>query len=347
MNEAVPHQTNSLESGRTRVGINGFGRIGRLALRFILESNSSLEIVGINDLTDQKTLAHLFKYDSVHGQFGGEVKPIDDGIMIRNLFIPISAERNPENLKWDELGADVVLECTGLFTEREKAAAHIRAGAKKVLLSAPGKNADATIVMGVNEDSYNSEQHHVVSNASCTTNCLAPVVQILNKEFGVENGFMTTVHASTNDQRILDLPHEDLRRARSAMQNIIPTSTGAAKAIGLVLPNLAGKLDGMAMRVPTVDVSVIDLSVRLGREATADEINDAFVRRAFEIPHIFGVEDSPLVSSDYIGDTRSSIVDSEFTKVNQQLAKVLAWYDNEAAYAKRLTELASFVGGKG
>jgi glyceraldehyde 3-phosphate dehydrogenase len=327
-----------------RVGINGFGRIGRLALR--AARGKDLEIVGINDLTDAATSAHLLKWDSVHGPYPGTVEAADNAIVVDGKKIPISAERDPAKLPWKQLGAKIVIESTGVFTDRDKAAKHLEAGAERVIISAPAKGPDVTIVLGVNDRAYDPAKHHVVSNASCTTNCLAPFVKVLQDNWGVESGWMTTIHAYTNDQVTLDFPHKDLRRARAAAVSMIPTSTGAAKAIGEVLPELKGKLDGFAMRVPTSDVSVVDLSVILSRDATADAINEA-MRKAASGPMkgILQVCDEPLVSIDFRGNPHSSIVDSASTKVmGGKFAKLLSWYDNEWGYASRVVDLALLMG---
>ena len=322
-----------------RVGINGFGRIGRLALR--AARGKDIEIVGINDLTDAKTLAHLLKWDSVHGPFPGSVELGDNAIIVDGKKIAVTGEKDPAKLPWKERGAKIVIESTGHFTDRAGAAKHIEAGAERVIISAPAKGPDATIVLGVNGDSYDASKHFVVSNASCTTNCLAPVAKVLQDNWGVEKGWMTTIHAYTNDQVTLDFPHKDLRRARAAAVSMIPTSTGAAKALGEVLPALKGKLDGYAMRVPTSDVSVVDLSVILTREATAEAINDA-MRKAATGPMkgILQVSDEPLVSIDFRGNPHSSILDAESTKVmGGTFAKVLSWYDNEWGYSCRVVDL--------
>ena len=322
-----------------RVGINGFGRIGRLALR--AARGKDIEIVGINDLTDAKTLAHLLKWDSVHGPFPGSVELGDNAIIVDGKKIAVTGEKDPAKLPWKERGAKIVIESTGHFTDRAGAAKHIEAGAERVIISAPAKSPDATIVLGVNGDSYDAAKHHVVSNASCTTNCLAPVAKVLQDNWGIEKGWMTTIHAYTNDQVTLDFPHKDLRRARAAAVSMIPTSTGAAKALGEVLPALKGKLDGYAMRVPTSDVSVVDLSVILTREATAEAINDA-MRKAATGPMkgILQVSDEPLVSIDFRGNPHSSILDAESTKVmGGTFAKVLSWYDNEWGDSRRVIDL--------
>ncbi|MGI6091862.1 MAG: type I glyceraldehyde-3-phosphate dehydrogenase [Negativicutes bacterium] len=332
----------------TKVGINGFGRIGRNVFRATLK-NPAIDIVAVNDLTDAKTLAHLLKYDSVHGILDAEVKADGNNIVVNGKTIKVLAEREPANLPWKDLGVEVVVESTGRFTEREKAAAHLQAGAKKVVISAPAKNEDITIVMGVNQDKYDAQNHHVISNASCTTNCLAPFAKVLNDKFGIKRGLMTTVHAYTNDQQILDLPHKDLRRARAAGMSIIPTSTGAAKAVALVLPELKGKLNGFAMRVPTPNVSVVDLVAELDKSATAEEINTALKAAAEgELKGVMAFSDEPLVSRDYNGNPNSSIVDGLSTMVIEgNLVKVVSWYDNEWGYSNRVVDLISFIAGKG
>lgn len=331
-----------------KVGINGFGRIGRNAFKVALQKGD-YEIVAINDLTDPKTLAHLLKYDSIFGKFDGTVEAKEDAIIVNGKEIKILSERNPENLPWKDMGVEVVLESTGLFTKKADAEKHITAGAKKVIISAPAKEEDITIVLGVNEDKYDPKSHHVISNASCTTNCLAPFAKVVDEKFGIKRGLMTTVHAYTNDQRILDLPHKDLRRARAAAQSIIPTTTGAAKAVALVLPQLKGKLNGIAMRVPTPAVSVVDLVCELGKEATAEELNAAFKAAAEnELKGILGYSEEPLVSIDYKQDERSSIIDGLSTMVMEgNMAKIVAWYDNEWGYSNRVAELISFVIEKG
>jgi glyceraldehyde 3-phosphate dehydrogenase len=327
-----------------RVGINGFGRIGRLAFR--AARGRDLEVVGLNDLTDAKTLAHLLKWDSVHGRFPGEVEAEKDAIVVDGKRIPVSAERDPAKLPWKKLGAKIVIESTGHFTDRAGAGKHLEAGAERVLISAPATDPDVTIVLGVNADAYDPAQHRIVSNASCTTNCLAPVAKILHDEWGIEAGWMTTIHAYTNDQVILDFPHKDLRRARAAAVSMIPTSTGAARAIGLVLPQLKGKLDGYAMRVPTSDVSIVDLTVRLGRATDAEAINAAMRKAAGgALRGILEVCDEPLVSIDFRGNAHSSILDASSTKVmGGNFAKLLSWYDNEWGYSMRVVDLALLMG---
>lgn len=329
----------------TRVAINGFGRIGRNVLRAAYLRQAPIEIVAINDLTDPKTLAHLLKYDSVLGRFGHQVEVTDGGIAIDGKEIRVLAERDPSALPWKELDVPVVLESTGFFTSRDGASKHLEAGASKVIISAPATDPDITIVLGVNGNDYDPATHHIISNASCTTNCLAPFTKILLDEFGIERGFMTTTHAYTNDQQILDLPHSDLRRARAAAQNIIPTSTGAAKAIGLVIPEMKGRLDGIAMRVPVPDGSVVDLVVELGRAASADEINAAIKAKADtgDLAGILQYTEDPIVSSDVIGSSYSSVVDAKLTMANGSMAKIVSWYDNEFGYSNRVVDLIQKV----
>ena len=327
-----------------QVGINGFGRIGRLVLR--AARGTDLDFVGINDLTDARTLAHLLKYDSVHRHYPGQVEAAGDAIVVDGRRIPVLAEKEPAKLPWKKLGAKIVIESTGRFTSKQDAGRHLEAGAERVIISAPATDPDVTIVLGVNDSAYDPARHRVVSNASCTTNCLAPVAKVLHDEFGIESGWMTTIHAYTNDQVTLDFPHKDLRRARAAGLSMIPTSTGAARAIGLVLPELKGRLDGYAMRVPTSDVSVVDLSVRLRRATDAKAINAA-MRRAAEGPlkGILQYCDEPLVSVDFLGNPHSSILDAESTKVmDGNFAKLLAWYDNEWGYSCRVVDLARLLG---
>ena len=328
-----------------KVGINGFGRIGRLAFRAMRDKD--IEVVGINDLVDAKTLAHLLKYDSVHGRYPDDVSADGDALVVAGKRIPVSAERDPAQLPWGKLGAQIVVESTGLFTARDKAAKHLEAGAERVIISAPATDPDLTIVLGVNTDSYDAGSHKIISNASCTTNCLGPVAKVLDDEFGIERGLMVTIHAYTADQNIVDAPHKDLRRARAGAVSMIPTSTGAARAIGLVLPQLQGKLDGYAMRVPTADVSVVDLSVQLKTATDAESINQA-IRKAAEGPMkgILEYCDEPLVSIDFAGNPHSSIFDAPSTKVMEgTFAKVLSWYDNEMGYASRVADLAVHIGG--
>ncbi|MFF4605611.1 type I glyceraldehyde-3-phosphate dehydrogenase [Streptomyces sp. NPDC001339] len=330
-----------------RVGINGFGRIGRNYFRALLEQGADIEVVGVNDLTDNATLVHLLKYDSILGRLKADVSHTDDTITVGDMTFKTMAERDPANLPWGELGADIVIESTGIFTKREDAAKHLAAGAKKVLISAPAKNEDITIVMGVNQDKYDAAQHHVISNASCTTNCVAPMAKVLDEDFGIVKGMMTTVHAYTNDQRILDFPHSDLRRARAAAENIIPTSTGAAKATALVLPQLKGKLDGIAMRVPVPTGSVTDLVLELGRETTKEEINAAFQKAAEgQLKGVLEYTEDPIVSSDIVNWPASCTFDSQLTMVQGKQVKVVGWYDNEWGYSNRLVDLTVFVGGQ-
>ncbi|HNW83349.1 MAG TPA: type I glyceraldehyde-3-phosphate dehydrogenase [bacterium] len=325
---------------KIRVAINGFGRIGRAVYR-IADKSEKIEIVAINDLTDPKTLAHLLKYDSVHGVWGHDVKAGESSILVDGKEIKIIAEKDPAKLPWKDMKIDVVLECTGLFTAREKANLHIEAGAKKVLISAPAKGEDITVVLGVNDSLYDKNKHNIISNASCTTNCLAPITHIMHKHFGIKHGFMTTIHSYTNDQRILDLPHKDLRRARAGALNMIPTTTGAAKAIGLVIPSLKGKLDGISVRVPTPNVSLVDAVFVLEKEATVAEINALMKKYAEgEMKGILRYCDEPLVSSDFNGDSHSSILDAQSTAVMQgNMVKLLSWYDNEWGYSSRMVDV--------
>jgi len=329
-----------------KVAINGFGRIGRLVFR---NGYKELDIVAVNDITDARTLAHLLKYDSNYGKFEDEVDYTDKSLIVNGKEIPVFCERDPSKLPWKDYDVDYVVESTGVFRSRDKAALHLDAGARKVVITAPAKGvpADITIVMGVNHEKYNPEEHHVVSNASCTTNCLAPVCLVLHKNFGIKSGLMTTVHAYTNDQRLLDLPHKDLRRARAAALNMIPTSTGAAKAIGLVLPELDGKMHGISIRVPTSTVSLVDLVVDVENVPTEDDVRAAF-KEASEtyLKGILGYVDEPLVSMDFKGDTRSAIYDASETYVRGSLVKVLAWYDNEFAYARRVVDLINYMASK-
>lgn len=332
----------------TKVGINGFGRIGREVFR-VAFNNPEVEVVAVNDLTDSATLAHLLKYDSVHGTFPHEVEADGDCIVVDGKKVKVFASPDPAKIPWGEIGAEIVIESTGRFTEGAKAKAHLEAGAKKVIISAPAKGEDITIVMGVNEDKYVASEHNIISNASCTTNCLAPFTKVLLENFGIESGLMTTVHSYTNDQRILDLPHKDLRRARAAACSIIPTTTGAAKAVALVLPELKGKLNGFAMRVPTPNVSITDLTVLLQKDTTAEEIN-AVLKEAAEgkLKGIMGYSDLPLVSRDYNGCPLSSIVDGLSTMmVGPRMAKVVSWYDNEWGYSNRVVDLACYIAKQG
>ncbi|MBW8483218.1 type I glyceraldehyde-3-phosphate dehydrogenase [Actinomadura parmotrematis] len=329
-----------------RVGINGFGRIGRNFFRAVKASGADIEIVAVNDLTDNATLAHLLKYDSILGRFPEEVKATEDEIIVGGKAIKAFAERDPANLKWGDLGVDVVVESTGFFTDANKARVHADNGAKKVIISAPAKNEDVTIVMGVNDSAYDAAAHTVISNASCTTNCLAPMTKVLQDTFGIEKGLMTTIHAYTQDQNLQDAPHKDLRRARAAALNIVPTSTGAAKAIGLVMPELKGKLDGYALRVPIPTGSATDLTVEVGRETTAQEVNAAMKAAAESGPlaGFLSYTEDPIVSSDIVTDPSSCIFDSGLTKVIGNQVKVVGWYDNEWGYSNRLVDLIKLVG---
>jgi glyceraldehyde 3-phosphate dehydrogenase len=331
-----------------KVGINGFGRIGRNVFRAALK-NPDVQIVAVNDLTDVKTLAHLLKYDTTHGRLDATVEVGDGALIVNGRSIKIFAERDPGNLRWGDHGVEIVVESTGIFTSGEKASLHLKGGAKKVIISAPATDEDITIVLGVNEDKYDPSKHTIISNASCTTNCLAPFAKVINDQFGIVKGMMTTVHSYTNDQQVLDLPHKDLRRARAAAENIIPSSTGAAKAIGLVLPELKGKLNGMAFRVPTPNVSVTDLVVELSRNVTVDEVNGA-LKAAAEGPlkGVMNYSDEPLVSSDFNGDPASSTIDSLSTMVvGDNMLKVVSWYDNEWGYSNRVVDLAAYIASKG
>jgi len=330
-----------------KIAINGFGRIGRPVFRIVLDKHPNLEVVAINDLTPSKTLAHLLKYDSIYGIFNRDIKATDNSILADGKEYKVFAEKDPSKLPWNSLGVDIVLECTGQFTSAEEAKVHIAAGAKKVLISAPS-DGTPSYILGINADKYDSKKDNIVDMGSCTTNCLAPVAKILHENFKILKGFMTTCHSYTNDQKLLDLSHKDLRRARAAAINIIPTSTGAAKAIGKVLPDLEGKLDGIAFRVPTPTVSILDLICLVKKETNAKEVNEVFKKAAAkkEFQGIFKVEEAPLVSSDYIGNSYSSIVDAPLTMAKENLVKVVAWYDNEWGYASRLAEFAEFIGNK-
>ena len=327
-----------------RVGINGFGRIGRNFFRAAKEQGADIDVVGVNDLTDAATLAHLLKYDSILGRYPGKVGHLESAISVDGDELKIFAERDPGSIPWGDLGADIVIESTGFFADRS-AEAHLTAGAKKVVISAPAKDPDVTLVLGVNEDSYDAAKHNLISMASCTTNCLAPVVSILHEAFGIESGFMTTTHAYTGDQKLHDAPHSDLRRARAAALSIIPTSTGAAKAIGLVVPELKGKLDGFAMRVPVATGSVVDLVCTLSRDATRDEINAAIKSRADQgrLKGVLEYTEDPIVSADIVGSPYSSIFDSKLTMVHGRTAKVVSWYDNEWGFSNRLVDLVTKV----
>jgi glyceraldehyde 3-phosphate dehydrogenase len=327
-----------------RVGINGFGRIGRQSLKAIIERTSDIEVVAINDLVDTEMNALLFRYDSTYGRYPGTVEHTEDSLIVDGHEIKVLKEKDPAALPWGDLGVDIVVESTGLFTDADKARAHLEGGARKVIISAPAKKEDVTVVLGVNEQMYDPGQHHVISNASCTTNCLAPVAKVVQDNFGIVRGLMNTIHSYTNDQRVLDVAHKDPRRARAAGLNIIPTTTGAAKALALVIPELKGKFDGFSLRVPTPTVSVVDFTAQLEKSATVDDLNAAF--RAAEANHmkgILGVTDEPLVSSDFRGDSRSSIVDSRSTMVMDDLVKVIAWYDNEWGYSCRVADLVAYV----
>jgi glyceraldehyde 3-phosphate dehydrogenase len=335
-----------------KVGINGFGRIGRLVFRAALRKGvlgKEFQVVAVNDLTDAKTLAHLLKYDSTHGMLDAEVRADGSAIHVGKNSFEVTSERDPASLPWKEMGVDVVVEATGIFRDRAGASKHLAAGASKVIISAPAKEPDITIVLGVNDKQYEENKHHIISNASCTTNCLAPMVKVLKENFGVEKGYMNTIHAYTNDQRILDFPHKDLRRARSAAVSMIPTTTGAAKAIGEVMPELKGKLDGLSMRVPVPDGSVTDLTALLGKEVSREEVNEAFKKAAGgELGGILQYMEDPIVSTDIIGNPHSSIFDSGLTYVlgKNSMVKVLSWYDNEWGYSNRTVELAMMIGKK-
>jgi glyceraldehyde 3-phosphate dehydrogenase len=334
----------------TKIGINGFGRIGRLTLKAINQYYSGkLEVAAVNDLTDTKTNAHLLKWDSTYGRYPGEVKATEDSIIVDGKKVKVLAERDPANIPWRDYGVDIVIESTGLFRDATKAAAHLQGGAKKVLISAPGKNEDITIVLGVNEDRYDPKRHNIISNASCTTNCIAPVVKVLHQNFGISKGLMNTIHAYTNDQRLLDMYHKDLRRARAAAMNIIPTTTGAAKAVAQVIPELKGKLHGLSLRVPTITVSIVDFVAELDKEVTVEQVNQAF-QAAAEGPlnGILEYCEEELVSIDFKGNPASSIFDAPNTMViGGNMVKVLAWYDNEWGYSCRLADLADYVASKG
>lgn len=331
-----------------KIGINGFGRIGRNVFRAALK-NPNVDVVAVNDLTDANMLAHLLKYDTVHGKLDAEVSVDGNNLVVEGKTIQVSAERDPAKLTWGEQGVDIVVESTGFFTKRADAAKHLEAGAKKVIISAPASDEDITIVMGVNEDKYDAASHDVISNASCTTNCLAPFAKVLNDKFGIKRGMMTTVHSYTNDQQILDLPHKDYRRARAAAENIIPTTTGAAKAVSLVLPELKGKLNGGAMRVPTPNVSLVDLVAELDKEVTVDEVNAALKEAAEgDLKGILGYSEEPLVSGDYNGNPNSSTIDALSTMVMEgSMVKVISWYDNESGYSNRVVDLADYLASKG
>ncbi len=329
-----------------RVGINGFGRIGRLYLRAALKK-SGFQVVAVNDLSDAETLAHLLKHDTAMGPFDGTVEVMGGAFKVNGKEIKVLSERDPASLPWKDLDVDIVIESTGLFRKTDDAGKHLKAGAKKVLLSAPGKDAMRTIVLGVNDDDYDPENDHIISNASCTTNCLAPMVKVMDENFGIESGLMTTIHSVTNDQRILDMQHKDIRRARAATWNIIPTTTGAAKAIGLVYPKADGKLNGIAIRVPTMDVSIVDLAVNMEKAGSKEDINTAFKKAADgELKGYLKYTEEPLVSSDYIGDTHSCIFDSLLTDTQGKMAKIFGWYDNEMGYSTRLADLTAIIAKK-
>ena len=332
----------------TRIGINGFGRIGRNFFRALTTTGSDLEVVAVNDITDPATIAHLLKYDTVFGRLGKEVKSSDDGFSVEGHEVKVLSERDPGSLPWKDLGVEIVVESTGLFTKRADASKHLDAGAKKVIISAPAKDEDVTVVMGVNENDYDPSAHSVISNASCTTNCVVPMAKVLQDNWGIERGFMTTCHAYTGDQRIQDLPHKDLRRARAAALNIIPTSTGAAKATALSLPELKGRLDGISLRVPVPDGSVTDLVCTLGSEVTVEDVNRAY-REASQSARMKGIlyyTEDPIVSSDIVGDSHSCVFDSLSTMANGTMVKVLGWYDNEWGYSNRLVDLTQLIAGK-
>ena len=334
----------------TRVGINGFGRIGRQSMKAIMERHPrDLEVVAVNDLTDTQTNAHLLKYDSTYGRFPGEIETTPDALIVNGHTIKVISQRDPAQIPWGDLGVELVLESTGLFTDASKAAAHLRGGAKKVIISAPAQGEDITLVLGVNENVYDPRTHNIISNASCTTNCLAPAAKVLNDAFGIERGLMNTIHSYTNDQRILDQVHKDLRRARTAGANIIPTTTGAARALALVIPELKGRFDGMSLRVPTVTVSVVDFVATVRKETTKEAVNDAYKQvAAGSLKGILGYTDEPLVSTDFRGDDRSSIVDGLSTMVvGGNMVKVVAWYDNEWGYSSRIADLVHFLAEKG
>ena len=327
-----------------KIGINGFGRIGRNFFRAV-HGDSDIEIVAINDITSAQTLAHLLKYDSVLGRFGEDVQVEDDAITVNGRRVAVSAEKDPANLPWKKYGVDVAIESTGLFVDRDSAGKHLSAGAKKVIISAPAKKPDLTVVVGVNDDAYNAENHHIISNASCTTNCLAPVAKVILKAFGIKRGVMTTIHSYTNDQRTLDLPHKDLRRARAAALSMIPTTTGAAKAVSLVIPELEGKMDGMAVRVPTPDVSLVDVVFEVEKSTTKEEVNEALTKAANgELKGVLDVSNEPLVSADYIKNPYSSVVDAlSTTVIGGTLVKVLSWYDNEWGFSNRVIDLVKII----
>lgn len=331
-----------------KVGVNGFGRIGRDLVRAYFEGDvKEFDLVAINASGELDTLAHMFKYDTLYGKFDGTIEVVEDGFMINDKKVSVTAERDPSNIPWEDLGVDLVIDSTGAFRDREGLSKHIEAGAKKVIVTAPATDEDVTIVLGVNDEDYDPENHHLISNASCTTNCLAPAAKVILDNFGIEKGLMTTIHAYTGDQKVLDNRHKDLRRARAAAENMIPTTTGAAKAVSLVLPELEGKLNGFAVRVPTPTVSMVDVVFQVEKETTAEEVNAAFKKAAEgEMKGILGYSDEPLVSSDYQGDPRSSIIDGLSTMVIDDMVKVVSWYDNEWGYAERVVDLAKLVATK-
>jgi glyceraldehyde 3-phosphate dehydrogenase len=330
-----------------KIAINGFGRIGRVVFRAAL-AHPDMQVVAINDLTDAATMAHLLAYDSVHGKLDAEIEPAENGIRVNGTLIPLTAIKSPEQLPWEEHGVDIAMECTGLFRDRESAAKHLGAGARKVIISAPAGDPDATIVMGVNSSQYDPRQHHIVSNASCTTNCLAPVAKVLLENFGIRSGLMTTIHAYTGDQRLLDFPHKDLRRARAAGLSMIPTTTGAARAVALVIPELAGKLNGLAVRVPTPNVSIVDIVVTIEKTGVTETDVNAAMKTASEstLKGVLGYSEVPLVSTDYNGCPLSSTVDAPTTYVIDNMVKVMAWYDNETGYSHRMVDLAAMIGAQ-
>jgi glyceraldehyde 3-phosphate dehydrogenase len=330
-----------------KIAINGFGRIGRVVFRAAL-AHPDMQVVAINDLTDAATMAHLLAYDSVHGKLDAEIEPAENGIRVNGTLIPLTAIKSPEQLPWEEHGVDIAMECTGLFRDRESAAKHLSAGARKVIISAPAGDPDATIVMGVNSSQYDPRQHHIVSNASCTTNCLAPVAKVLLENFGIRSGLMTTIHAYTGDQRLLDFPHKDLRRARAAGLSMIPTTTGAARAVALVIPELAGKLNGLAVRVPTPNVSIVDIVVTIEKTGVTETDVNAAMKTASEstLKGVLGYSEVPLVSTDYNGCPLSSTVDAPTTYVIDNMVKVMAWYDNETGYSHRMVDLAAMIGAQ-
>ncbi len=331
-----------------KVGLNGFGRIGKDVMRILTErDHENIEIVALNASGDLETLAHIFKHDSLYGKFNGDVEVVEDGFVFNGKKIKVTQERNPENIPWKDLGVDLVIDSTGAFRDREGLEKHMKAGAKKVIVTAPAKGEDITIVMGVNEEKYDKDNHHIISNASCTTNCLAPVAKVLSDKFGIKKGLMTTVHAYTGDQMLLDKRHKDLRRARAAAENIVPTTTGAAKAVSLVLPELKGKLNGFAMRVPVPTVSLVDLVVEVENEATAEEVNQALKEAAHgDMKGILAYAEEELVSRDYVGNKNSSIVDPFLTMAIGNMVKVVSWYDNEWGYSERVVDLANYIAGK-